>query len=84
MNKYYLDDFNQTVFAGGLRGIGQFFWRVGDVALIDGILVNGSARTIGAFAGVLRHIQTGYLYHYAFAMMIGLMVLMSMLWFVIQ
>jgi NADH-quinone oxidoreductase subunit L len=84
LNKYYLDDFNQTVFAGGLRGIGQFFWRIGDVALIDGLLVNGSARAVGAFAGVLRHIQTGYLYHYAFAMMIGLMVLMSMLWFVIQ
>ena len=84
LNKYYLDDFNQTVFAGGLRGIGQFFWRIGDVALIDGLLVNGSARAVGSFAGVLRHIQTGYLYHYAFAMMIGLMVLMSMLWFVIQ
>ncbi len=54
------------------------------MALIDGLLVNGSARAVGAFAGVLRHIQTGYLYHYAFAMMIGLMVLMSMLWFVIQ
>jgi len=84
VNKYYLDDINQAVFAGGLRGIGQFFWKIGDVALIDGMLVNGSARTIGAFAGVLRRIQTGYLYHYAFAMMIGLMVLMSMLWFVIH
>ncbi|RLA03107.1 MAG: hypothetical protein DRQ54_11230, partial [Gammaproteobacteria bacterium] len=60
-----------------------FFWRIGDVAIIDGLVVNGSARAVGALAGVMRRIQTGYLYHYAFAMMIGLMVLMSMLWFVI-
>lgn len=83
-NNYYLDRFNQWVFAGGLRGIGQFFWKIGDVAIIDGLIVNGSARAVGAFSGLLRHIQTGYLYHYAFAMMIGLMVLMSMLWFVIH
>ena len=81
-NKYYLDAFNQTVFAGGLRGIGQALWRIGDVAIIDGLMVNGTARTVGAMSALLRHIQTGYLYHYAFAMMIGLTLLMSMLWFV--
>ncbi|MEL0082720.1 MAG: NADH-quinone oxidoreductase subunit L [Gammaproteobacteria bacterium] len=84
LNNYYLDRFNQWLFAGGLRGIGQFLWRIGDVTIIDGLVVNGSARTVGALSAVLRHIQTGYLYHYAFAMMIGLMVLMSMLWFVIH
>jgi NADH-quinone oxidoreductase subunit L len=83
LNKYYLDKINQSVFAGGLRGIGQLFWKIGDVALIDGLMVNGSARAVGALAGVLRQIQTGYLYHYAFAMMIGLMLLMSMLWLVV-
>ena len=81
-NKYYLDDINQVVFAGGLRAIGQFLWRVGDVSIIDGLLVNGTARTVGAAAGALRRIQTGYLYHYAFAMMIGLTLLLSMLWFI--
>ena len=83
INNYYLDRFNQVVFADGLRAVGRFFWRIGDVAIIDGLVVNGSARAVGALAGVMRRIQTGYLYHYAFAMMIGLMVLMSMLWFVI-
>jgi NADH-quinone oxidoreductase subunit L len=80
--KYYFDDVNQTVFAGGLRGIGGFLWRVGDVALIDGLAVNGTARTVGRLAGALRHIQTGYLYHYAFAMIIGLAALLGLIWYV--
>ena len=54
----------------------------GDVALIDGLAVNGTARSIGRLAGALRHIQTGYLYHYAFAMIIGLAVLLGMIWYV--
>ncbi|HCO44161.1 NADH-quinone oxidoreductase subunit L [Immundisolibacter sp.] len=80
--KYYFDDVNQTVFAGGLRGIGSLLWRVGDVALIDGLAVNGTARTVGRLAAALRRIQTGYLYHYAFAMIIGLAALLGMIWYV--
>jgi NADH-quinone oxidoreductase subunit L len=80
--KYYFDDVNQAVFAGGLRGIGNLLWRVGDVALIDGLAVNGTARTVGRLAGALRRIQTGYLYHYAFAMIIGLAALLGMIWYV--
>lgn len=76
--KYYFDDVNQVVFAGGLQGIGGLLWRVGDVALIDGLAVNGTARSIGRLAGALRHIQTGYLYHYAFAMIIGLAALSTL------
>jgi NADH-quinone oxidoreductase subunit L len=76
-NKYYLDDFNEQVIARGSRLIGQGLWRAGDAMIIDGILVNGTANSVGRFAGVLRRLQTGYLYHYAFAMVIGLVVLVG-------
>lgn len=72
LNKYYLDDFNDKVFVRGSLAIGDMFWRVGDDAVIDGAFVNGSARLIGWVSGVLSRIQTGYLYGYAFAMVIGL------------
>ncbi|MCB1756582.1 MAG: NADH-quinone oxidoreductase subunit L, partial [Gammaproteobacteria bacterium] len=80
-NKYGFDGFNQKVFAGGATGIGRFFWKKGDEQLIDGTLVNGSANTVGVVAAVARYLQTGYLYHYAFAMIIGLLVLLT--WFVV-
>jgi NADH-quinone oxidoreductase subunit L len=76
-NKYYLDRFNEIVFAGGARWLGRGLWRRGDQAFIDGILVNGSARLVGWFASVVRTVQSGYIYHYAFAMIIGVLALMS-------
>ena len=76
-NKYYFDDFNQKVFAGGSRMIGQLLWKVGDQTIIDGAVVNGTARTVGMVAKVVRHVQSGYLYHYAFAMIIGLWLLLT-------
>ena len=76
-NAYGADAFNEKFFAGGSRKAGRFFWQIGDVKSIDGIMVNGSAKLIGWVAGAIRHVQTGYLYHYAFAMIIGLLVLMS-------
>ncbi|HEX7047227.1 MAG TPA: NADH-quinone oxidoreductase subunit L [Gammaproteobacteria bacterium] len=79
VNKYFFDDFNNTVFAAGARKLGGFFWKAGDVFLIDGALVNGSAKTVGALAGVLKHVQSGYLYHYAFAMIIGLVAILGWL-----
>jgi NADH-quinone oxidoreductase subunit L len=79
VNKYYFDEFNQRVLARGSVGLGNGFWRYGDVLVIDGGLVNGSARLVGWFAQVSRHLQSGYLYHYAFAMIIGLAVLVSWL-----
>ncbi|HEY5789093.1 MAG TPA: NADH-quinone oxidoreductase subunit L, partial [Gammaproteobacteria bacterium] len=79
VNKYGFDDFNESVFAGGGRSLGTSLWQRGDVGLIDGLLVNGSAQAIGWFAGVARQVQSGYLYHYAFAMIIGLLLLVS--WF---
>ena len=72
VNKYYADELYQKVFATGARGIGLGLWKLGDQGLIDGLAVNGSARTIGFFGSVLRRVQTGYLYHYAFAMVFGL------------
>ncbi len=77
INKYYFDDFNEKVLAAGSRGLGRLLWRSGDEVLIDGTLVNGSARLVGWTAGVVRRVQSGYLYHYAFAMIIGLALLLG-------
>jgi NADH-quinone oxidoreductase subunit L len=80
--KYYMDDLYIKGFAAGGRAIGNFLWRKGDELVIDGVLVNGTANTIGKLAGVMRKIQTGYLYTYAFAMIIGLTLLLSwLMWF---
>jgi NADH-quinone oxidoreductase subunit L len=76
--KYYFDDFNSAIFGGGSRSLGDRLWQLGDVKFIDGVLVNGSARLVGWFAGVTRKLQTGMLYHYAFAMIIGVLMLMMM------
>ena len=77
MRKYYFDDFNEIVLAAVVRKVGSFFWRVGDVNLIDGLAVNGTARVVRWVASVIRHIQSGYVYHYAFAMILGLFLLMT-------
>lgn len=76
--KYGFDDFNDWFFAGGSRGIGKGLWRFGDVKLIDGLLVNGSALSVGWIAAIVRHVQSGYLYHYAFAMIVGLLALFGL------
>jgi NADH-quinone oxidoreductase subunit L len=78
VDKYGFDRFYVFFFAGGARRLGRLFWQIGDIRLIDGLLVNGSARLVGWMAGVMRQLQTGYLYHYAFAMIIGLLVLLTM------
>ncbi|MCF6257416.1 MAG: NADH-quinone oxidoreductase subunit L [Gammaproteobacteria bacterium] len=75
--KYGCDDFNDTFFAGGSRGLGQFLWNIGDVKLIDGLMVNGTAKSVGWLSSKVRFSQTGYLYHYAFVMIIGLVVMVS-------
>ena len=77
VRKYGFDELYEILFAGGVRGTGGALWRVGDVALIDGLMVNGSARLVGWLSGVIRRVQTGYLYDYAFAMIIGLVVFVS-------
>jgi NADH-quinone oxidoreductase subunit L len=72
-NKYYMDKFNEVVFAGGARGVGKALWQVGDRALIDGLVVNGSAKLVGWFSSIVRTGQTGYIYHYAFVMILGVL-----------
>ena len=80
-NKYYFDWFNENVIAAGSRSLGRLFWRVGDETVIDGTLVNGSARAVGWLATSMRHLQSGFLYHYAFAMIIGLSAMIAyLLW----
>jgi NADH-quinone oxidoreductase subunit L len=80
-NKYYFDWFNENVLSAGSRLLGRVFWKAGDQAVIDGALVNGSAQLVATLAGVVRRLQTGYLYSYAFWMTIGLAVLLA--WFLI-
>ncbi len=80
--KYFFDDLYIKGFAAGGRAAGKFLWQKGDELVIDGIIVHGTANSIVRLAGVLRQLQTGYLYHYAFSMIIGLTVLLAwMLWF---
>ncbi|HTY04764.1 MAG TPA: NADH-quinone oxidoreductase subunit L [Rhodocyclaceae bacterium] len=69
--KYGFDRFNDWFFAGGARGVGRGLWKGGDQMLIDGVAVNGSAKLVGRFAGVVRLLQSGHIYQYAFSMLIG-------------
>lgn len=78
--KYLFDEIYQSVFMRGSRNLGTALWKFGDAGLIDGVLVNGSARLVGWVAAVSRHLQSGYLYTYAFAMIIGLLILLT--WFI--
>jgi len=76
-NKYYMDWFNENVLSPAARGLGTALWKGGDQAVIDGIVVNGSWRVVGWVSGVVRKLQTGYLYDYALTMVLGVFVLMT-------
>jgi NADH-quinone oxidoreductase subunit L len=75
--KYGFDEFNQKVFAEGAVKLGSGMSTYGDRILIDGLLVNGSARMVGWFANLMRSLQSGYIYHYAFSMIIGVFLILS-------
>jgi NADH-quinone oxidoreductase subunit L len=77
VNNYYIDRFNDWFFAGGFRRIGTWCAEVGDRSVIDGFFVNGAARLVALGAALLRHIQSGYIYHYAFTMIIGVFALLT-------
>lgn len=79
VRRYSWACFNDWFFAGGARGLGSGLWKGGDVAVIDNIFVNGSARLVGWFSGVVRQLQSGFIYHYAFTMIIGVLVLLTMI-----
>ena len=76
-NKYYLDWFNENVLARGTRMLGTGLWKVGDQKVIDGTLVNGSWKLVAWVSGIVRRLQSGYIYHYAFGMIIGVFVFMT-------
>ena len=76
-NKYYMDWFNENVLARGARALGTGLWKRGDQAIIDGGLVNGSWKVVGAMSALIRWVQSGYLYHYALAMILGVFVMMT-------
>ncbi len=81
-NKYYMDWFNDNVIVRGARGLGFGLWKGGDEALIDGTVVNGSWKVVGWISGVVRWFQTGYVYHYALVMIMGVFFLMTyFVWF---
>jgi NADH-quinone oxidoreductase subunit L len=80
VNKYWIDELYQAVFARGGLALGRGLWKGGDVGVIDGVLVNGSASVVSRVSATVRWLQSGYLYHYAFAMILGLIALLGGLW----
>jgi NADH-quinone oxidoreductase subunit L len=82
INKYYFDWFNEKILAALARGLGFTLWKAGDQVLIDGVLVNGSAAAVGWIGSIVRRVQSGYLYAYAFWMVIGLAVMLG--WFLVR
>ncbi len=76
-NKYYFDRFNDWFYAGGARGLSSFLGKFGDKFLIDGLMVNGTASLVGRVSGVVRKLQSGYIYHYAFTMIVGVFILLT-------
>jgi len=82
LNKYYFDWFNEKILSTLARGLGFTLWKAGDEVLIDGALVNGSAATVGWIGSIVRRVQNGYLYAYAFWMVIGLAVMLG--WFLVR
>ncbi|MDR1850366.1 MAG: NADH-quinone oxidoreductase subunit L, partial [Zoogloeaceae bacterium] len=77
-NKYYFDRIYEALFAGGARYLGRNFWQIGDIRLIDGVVVHGAARLVALSSACLRLSQTGYVYHYAFVMIVGLACLLAL------
>ncbi|MBK6617405.1 MAG: NADH-quinone oxidoreductase subunit L [Nitrosomonas sp.] len=76
--KYFIDELYSWLFARGSRGLSTILWKYGDIKIIDGFFVNGTARMIAWFATIVRRFQTGYIYHYAFSMIMGVFMLMSL------
>ncbi|CAB9540855.1 NADH-ubiquinone oxidoreductase chain L (EC [Bathymodiolus brooksi thiotrophic gill symbiont] len=74
---YGFDRFNEIVFVKGIKKLGNFLWKISDSALIDSIIVNGSAKFVGFIASIVRPIQTGYVYHYAFFMIFSLLIILT-------
>ncbi|MGJ8620914.1 MAG: NADH-quinone oxidoreductase subunit L [Methylophilaceae bacterium] len=78
-NKYGFDSFNQRFFADGSRWLGNKLWQIGDVQLIDGAIVNGAAKLVGKVSGIVRQLQSGMIYHYAFSMILAVFLVLTYL-----
>ncbi len=76
--KYYIDEFYSWLFVGGTRALGTALWKFGDIKVIDGFFVNGTARVVALTATLVRRYQTGYIYHYAFTMIVGIFVILTL------
>ncbi len=76
--KYYIDEFYSWLFAGGSRALSSTLWKYGDIKIIDGFFVNGTARVVAWTAMFVRRFQTGYIYHYAFSMIVGVFILITL------
>jgi len=76
-NKYYLDWINENIIARGARALGVVLWKGGDRGIIEGGVVNASWKLVGVVSSVVRRVQTGYLYHYAFVMLVGVLLFMT-------
>ncbi|MEO7430506.1 MAG: NADH-quinone oxidoreductase subunit L [Dokdonella sp.] len=82
-HKYWIDEIYQAVFARGGLALGRALWKGGDVGIIDGLAVDGSSALVVRTAATVRWLQSGYLYHYAFAMILGLIALLGGVWWVV-
>ncbi|MHB8679144.1 MAG: proton-conducting transporter transmembrane domain-containing protein, partial [Rudaea sp.] len=83
-HKYWFDELYQAVFARGGVALGRGLWKGGDTGIIDNILIDGTSAGVGRIAATVRWVQSGYLYTYAFAMILGLVVLLGGLWWVVR
>ncbi|MEO5624604.1 MAG: NADH-quinone oxidoreductase subunit L [Dokdonella sp.] len=83
VNKYWIDELYQAVFARGGIALGRGLWKGGDIGIIDGIAIDGSAALVARTAATVRWLQSGYLYHYAFAMILGLIALLGGVWWIV-
>lgn len=76
--KYYIDELYSWLFAGGTRALGTILWKYGDIKIIDGFFVNGTARVVALTSTIVRRYQTGYIYHYAFTMIVGIFLILTL------
>jgi NADH-quinone oxidoreductase subunit L len=77
-HKYYIDEFYSWLFGRGTRALGTALWKHGDMKVIDGFFVNGTARVVALTATLVRRYQTGYIYHYAFTMIVGIFAILTL------
>src|SRR5581483_3006248 len=83
-HKYWFDEIYQAVFARGSLLLGRGLWKGGDVGVIDNVLIDGSSAAVGRIAAAVRWVQSGYLYTYAFAMILGLVALLGGVWWIVR